>query len=249
MVVRRAATRNRAHIRAQESSLAALVAVANANVDQARLDEVRALVRGLLSLLPGAHPFGDAFAAVINPGDSLLVYVPTVQSGGAFDEAAARDTLRALQPPVRQFLGVATSSGTISGFHPIRAEIFSNFISPQTGNAIMVFADFRDCILLSMLTLLVAPTTRARLRRCPECETFLIRIKRKKFCSELCKSRVNSRRRQQRVVTEEQRLRRAERAHKYYEQKQRKLHGSRVKVQRRPRLKLPKTTRPRRKRR
>jgi hypothetical protein len=249
-MARRSTARNRSNVGEQYSdvlqSLRALVALANADLEAVATEDLRGLVRGLLVLLPGTQPFGGGFGAVIQPaagvGGAVVVYLPTTPGGATFDEAAARNEMRELWGPVRQVLAVktATSDTAISAYYPLEAKFF---VSSMMGNrtCVTMVGEFRDLVLNRMLTLLTHPVVSDRLRRCPECKAFFLRVRRQRFCSDRCKARVNSRRQKKRGLTDEQRLRRADRAHSYYEKAQHRLNPH-AKVGRRPRLKpIPKS--------
>jgi hypothetical protein len=155
---------------------------------------------------------------------------------------------RALVPDSHGGSGLAVATaGTdvVSGLQPLQTEFFA--MGDAAGIRVCVQGPLRDLVLTRTLGLLERPGLRDRLRRCPECHAFFLRVKRQAFCSDRCKSLVNFRRRQKPGLTPEQRVRRAERAHRYYAKKQQQLHGPRVKVQRRPRLKLRAKPRQRRK--
>ena len=254
---RRVTIRKRAGNEEQESGLRALVELANANLDAAKDGDVESLTRGLFALIPGAQPFGGGLAIQV-PADDVgrtLLYTLSGPLPPTLEDA--RNQLRELQSPVRQLLTVAVSRLSVPSVRPTagvstEGSLTADFLAMPApggrGPIVTVSAPFRDLVLLRTLDLLVHPLIRERLRSCPECNAFFLRVKRQEFCSEQCKSRANFRRRRTRELTDAQRLRRADRAHKYYEQKQRRLHGNpRLKVQRRPRVKWPIKDKPRRK--
>lgn len=240
-VVRRHSTRKSRRIASPDSeptALRALVAVANAEIQTASDAEIARLAAGVHVLAPDAA----TWTATV-PAERVGAFVNYVST--APDDMRAE--LAALQVDVRALLDAAAAGaaravpavGDLSvGYsisHPIPAHAF-----------VQVHGRLRDVVMLRALNLLVTPLVRARLRGCPVCARVFVRRGRQAYCSARCKARADARARQRRGLTLEQRVKRAERAHRYYARRVQRELGTRVKVERRARLEKPSRKTPRR---
>lgn len=93
-------------------------------------------------------------------------------------------------------------------------------------------------IFLMLTTCLFAFESTAGVTQCPECERFLLRSKKRQYCSARCQSRAYMRRFRQREAVKE---RESEKAHARYAKRVKQQVGEKVQVVRRPRQKGGKT--------
>ncbi|WP_337288622.1 CGNR zinc finger domain-containing protein [Candidatus Methylomirabilis sp.] len=116
----------------------------------------------------------------------------------------------------------------------IRASLMPlDVLSPRfAGRAMLQLTGPTRDMFLTMVFLLFAFESTARIAACPECERLMLRTKKREYCSPRCQTRAYMRRYRQRETVKQQE---AEQAHTRYANKRKRQLSEKVHVARRPR--------------